>query len=89
MIRWGMVIDLKKCIGCWACTMACKTEHFLPRNVLWNRILIGEIGKYPSVAKEMYPILCKLAFLHIRSKTTQLQPSLFIQQIWMETMIRI
>jgi len=53
-----MVIDLKKCIGCWACTIACKEEHFLPRGVLWNRVLIGESGKFPTVVKEMYPVLC-------------------------------
>ncbi len=58
MARWGMVIDAKKCIGCWACTMACIEEHFLPPNILWNRVLIGESGKYPSVVKEMYPVLC-------------------------------
>ena len=58
MPRWGMVIDLKKCIGCWGCTMACKEEHFLPPGVFWNRVLIGERGKFPAVVKEMYPVLC-------------------------------
>lgn len=58
MTRWGMVIDLQRCIGCWACTIACKQEHFLPPGVLWNRVLIGESGKYPAVRKEMYPVLC-------------------------------
>ena len=58
MPRWGMVIDKKKCIGCWACTIACKEEHFLPRGVLWNRVLIGERGKFPTTEKIMYPILC-------------------------------
>jgi len=58
MTRWGMVIDLQRCIGCWACTVACKQEHFLPPGIFWNRVLIGETGKYPLVQKEMVPILC-------------------------------
>ena len=58
MPRWGLVIDLKKCIGCWSCAISCKQEHFLPPGVLLNRVLIGEMGKYPSVRKEMYPVIC-------------------------------
>jgi len=53
-----MVIDVKKCVGCWGCSIACKEEHFLPRGVLWNRVLISERGKFPTVEKIMYPILC-------------------------------
>ena len=58
MPRWGMVIDLKKCIGCWGCSISCKEEHFLPRGVLWNRVLIGERGKFPTAEKIMVPVLC-------------------------------
>jgi len=58
MARWGMVIDLQKCIGCYACVIACKQEHFLPPEVFWNRILVGETGEYPMVTKQLYPILC-------------------------------
>ena len=58
MPRWGMVIDVKRCIACWGCTIACKEEHFLPPGVFWNRVLIGESGKFPSSSKLIYPILC-------------------------------
>jgi phenylacetyl-CoA:acceptor oxidoreductase subunit 1 len=58
MARWGMVIDLQRCIGCYACMVACKQEHFLPPDVFWGRVIISEIGKSPTVTKIMYPVLC-------------------------------
>lgn len=58
MTSWGMVIDLQKCIGCYSCQIACKQEHFLPPDVFWNRVVIGEIGSYPLVSKQIYPVIC-------------------------------
>lgn len=57
-MRWGVVIDLTRCVGCYACVLACKQEHFLPAGVSWNRVLISETGDYPMVTKQMYPIQC-------------------------------
>ncbi len=58
MTRWGMVIDLKKCVNCYACVIACKQEHFLPPGKFWNRVLVSETGEYPLVTKVVYPVLC-------------------------------
>jgi phenylacetyl-CoA:acceptor oxidoreductase subunit 1 len=57
-MRWGMAIELKRCIGCYECVLACKAEHFLPPDIFWNRVLIGESGKYPTVTKLIYNIRC-------------------------------
>ena len=57
-MRWGMVIDLQKCIGCYSCMISCKEEHFLPRDVFWNRVLITHNGRFPAVTKEILPVLC-------------------------------
>jgi Fe-S-cluster-containing dehydrogenase component len=57
-MRWGMAIELKRCVGCYECVLACKAEHFLPPEIFWNRVLIGEQGKYPSVTKLIYSVRC-------------------------------
>jgi len=58
MARWGMVINTHICIGCYNCMVACKEEHFLPPGIFFARVLIGESGRYPSVRKLVYPVLC-------------------------------
>ncbi len=57
-MRWGMLINLDKCISCYACVAKCKQEHFLPKDVLWAKILVSETGQEPSVKKQAYPVLC-------------------------------
>jgi molybdopterin-containing oxidoreductase family iron-sulfur binding subunit len=53
-----MVIDLKRCYGCYACVMACKTKNFTPPNVFWARILKGESGSFPNTVRQALPVLC-------------------------------
>lgn len=57
-MRWGLVIDLTKCVGCYGCVVACKQEHFLPPGIFWNRVLISETGDYPTVTKNIFPVQC-------------------------------
>ena len=58
MARWGMVINLQKCVGCYACVIACKQEHFLPPGIFWGRVVVGETGHRAAVTKAAYPVLC-------------------------------
>lgn len=55
MTRYAMVIDLKKCVNCYACMISCKQEHFIPPGIFWNRLLVSEMGEYPGVIKWVYP----------------------------------
>lgn len=58
MTRLGMLIDLKRCIGCDACTIACKQEQGTPPDVMFARVLTREYGTFPTVKKFFLPILC-------------------------------
>ncbi|MEW6069360.1 MAG: 4Fe-4S dicluster domain-containing protein [Candidatus Thermoplasmatota archaeon] len=58
MVHWGMVIDLKKCIGCMTCTVACEVENFLPRGVSWGKVMDFEDGAYPNVERTFLQMPC-------------------------------
>jgi Fe-S-cluster-containing dehydrogenase component len=58
MARYGMVIDLKRCYGCYSCVMACKQANYTPPGVLWSRVLRGEVGEFPSSVRQALPVLC-------------------------------
>lgn len=57
-MRYGMVIDLRRCIGCNACTVACKEEKGTPPSVFYTRVYEEESGTYPRVSKRFIPLLC-------------------------------
>lgn len=58
MARLGMVIDLKVCVGCQACTIACKSSNGTPPDIFFAQVHEREVGVYPSARREFLPTLC-------------------------------
>jgi len=56
--RWAMVVDIRKCVGCHACTVACKAENKTPPGVDYRIVREAEDGAYPNVQKYFMPTLC-------------------------------
>ena len=57
-MKYGMVIDLRRCIGCYGCQVSCKAEHATPPGVFFARVVKRETGTYPNVLKVFLPMLC-------------------------------
>ncbi len=68
MVRYGMVIDLDRCVGCAACAVACKSENSVTsstpedykkrRLMEWNRVVTVIKGKYPNMSGSIMPLIC-------------------------------
>ena len=54
----AMHIDLKRCIGCNACSLACKQENDVHIGGLWAEVYGIESGTYPNVGVRALPMLC-------------------------------
>jgi Fe-S-cluster-containing dehydrogenase component len=58
MPNYGFAIDLRKCIGCHACTIACKAEHDIPVGVNRCWVKTVEQGTFPDTRRLFFPVLC-------------------------------
>ncbi len=58
MARYGFVIDQDTCIGCHACTVACKTEHQVPLGVNRTWVKYVEKGAWPSTSRHFSVMRC-------------------------------
>ena len=69
MAKYGMVIDLRRCNGCYNCFLACRDEHcgndYPPYSAAqpytgqyWMRVIEKERGKYPKVKVSFTAVPC-------------------------------
>ena len=65
-MRYGMVIDLKRCSGCKTCSVVCKVANNIPNDIIWNRVLTegcerfdSAEGTYPNLSRTYLPLACQ------------------------------
>ena len=50
-VRWAKVIDQTRCIGCHACTTACKSENLVPLGVTRTYVKHVDVGEFPQTRR--------------------------------------
>jgi len=57
-MRYGFAIDQRTCIGCHACTVACKTEHQVPVGQFRTWVKYVEKGEFPATTRDFGVMRC-------------------------------
>ena len=58
MTRLGFVLESDSCIGCHACTVACKSEHDVPIGVNRTWVKYVETGSFPNTGRSFTVMRC-------------------------------
>ena len=58
LARWVKVLDQSACIGCHACTTACKSENAVPLSVTRTYVKYVEVGTFPQVRRSFQVTRC-------------------------------
>ena len=57
--RYGMVVDINRCVGCQTCTISCKHVNDTPPGVQWRSVLDVERGVFPDVERMFLVVGCQ------------------------------
>ncbi len=57
-VKWAKVIDHERCIGCHACSTACKSENAVPLGVNRTYVKYVEVGVFPQARRAFQVTRC-------------------------------
>jgi tetrathionate reductase subunit B len=53
-----MAIDVERCTGCHACSVACKVENHVPLGNFRTKVYYHDHGTFPNTRRDFLPTLC-------------------------------
>ena len=57
-MQWAKVIDQTRCIGCHACSTACKSENLVPLSVNRTYVKYADVGVFPEARRNIQVTRC-------------------------------
>ncbi len=57
-VRWAKVVDHTRCIGCHACSTACKSENQVPLGVHRTYVKYVDVGRFPHARRAFQVTRC-------------------------------
>ncbi len=56
--KWAMLIDIRRCTACHACSVGCMAEQKSPPGIKYRPVYEEETGTFPKVKRRFTPRLC-------------------------------
>jgi molybdopterin-containing oxidoreductase family iron-sulfur binding subunit len=56
--RWVMAVDMRRCVGCSACTVSCAVENKLPPDQFYRTVVEESAGRYPDLRRTFFSQAC-------------------------------
>lgn len=57
--KLGWIVDTRRCFGCHACEVSCKSENDVPLGNFIRQTIYKDVGEYPKVARMFLPMACQ------------------------------
>ncbi len=54
----AFLVDVKRCIGCFSCAMACKNQYHQPKGVVWRKVYPLSEDIYPHKERAFLSLAC-------------------------------
>lgn len=57
--KLGWLVDTRRCFGCHACEVSCKSENDVPLGNYIRQTIYKDVGDFPAVARMFLPMACQ------------------------------